>query len=143
MNVRLAYDLGQSLFYAFPFSFVAFGFVRMLSTRSKGQKAPTASELFFQRSNYIVMGWASFLFVFTVLRDLAGLVAHFVYSDLSFQILSEQGAQRKRQKRVFIFSYLVILTVVSFSLDARRSQGSQVSSRIVSCCREDVDLRKH
>ncbi len=92
VNVRLSSNLGWSIFYALPFSFVAFGFIRMLTTRSKGQKAPTAGELFLQRSNFITMGWVSFLFVATFLRDIVGLITLYVNEYLAGLIFSPEGA---------------------------------------------------
>lgn len=92
VNLRLSSNLGWSIFYALPFSLVAFGFIRMLSTRSKGQKAPTASELFLQRSNFIIMGWVSFLFVATLLRDMLGLIALYVSEYIAGLIFSPDGA---------------------------------------------------
>lgn len=92
VNLRMASNLGWSLFYALPFSYVAFGFIKMISSRQKGRKAPSASELFFQRLNFICMGWVSFLVLFTVLRDLFGVVAKLTSSELSYLIFSEQGA---------------------------------------------------
>ncbi len=92
VNLRMAFNLGWSLFYALPFSYVAFGFIKMVSGRRKGRKSPTPSELFFQRLNFICMGWVSFLFLFTVLRDIAGVIAHYINLELSYLIFSEQGA---------------------------------------------------
>lgn len=92
VNVRLSPNIAWSIFYAFPFSFVAFGFIRMLTARSKGQKAPTVSELFVQRFCYILMGWVSFLAVLTFARDLLLLIALYTNDQVASFLASDNGA---------------------------------------------------
>ena len=60
--------------------------------RSKGQKAPSPGELLLQRSNFITMGWVSFLFFVTLLRDIFGVMALYTNDRLAYLIFSNEGA---------------------------------------------------
>jgi predicted MPP superfamily phosphohydrolase len=93
ITFRLASGYVSAVLIGAPFLIVAFGFVRMITSRkSKQGKKISRGDLLFQQLNFILMGWLSFLFLFTILRDILGVIGLFTSDRFAVAVLSEQGA---------------------------------------------------
>lgn len=92
VNLRLATNTAWTVFYAAPFIFVIVGFIRMITARRSGPRKITETDLFLQRLNFILMGWVSFLFLFTLIRDIIGVTAIYTNDFIATAVLSDEGA---------------------------------------------------